>query len=82
MRPLPLCCSDDSQKCEWKIMNTEETQRKQNKEKKLQFENTILVPWIFLEPFAILLTFQNFVIITMSTLRPWTMHDVRFSSAD
>ena len=36
MFPLPLCCSGDSQKCEWKIMNTEETQKKNEKnEKKL-----------------------------------------------
>ena len=61
---------------------TQKKRRESKIRKKLQFENTILVPWIFLEPFAILATFQNLVIITMSTLRPWTMHDVRFSSAD
>ena len=28
MCPLPLCCSNGSQKCEWKIINTEGKQRK------------------------------------------------------
>ena len=46
--PLPLCCSNDSQKGEWKIMNTEETERKKTR-KKLQFENPILVSSIFVE---------------------------------
>ena len=30
---LSLCCSNDSQKCEWQIMNTEETERKKSQEK-------------------------------------------------
>ena len=30
MCPFPLCCSNESQKCELKIINTEETQRKKN----------------------------------------------------
>ena len=31
MCPLPLCCSDDKQKRELKIMNTEEKQREKKK---------------------------------------------------
>ena len=31
MWPLPPCCFDESQKCELKIMNTEETQKKKEK---------------------------------------------------
>ena len=27
---LPPCCSDDSQKCEWKIKNTEKNTEKNN----------------------------------------------------
>ena len=46
--PPPLCCSNDSQKCEWKIINTEQTERK-NTKKKVQFEKPMLVSWIFLE---------------------------------
>ena len=43
-----FCRFVDSQRCQWKIMNTVETKR--NKErKKLPFENTILISWIFLE---------------------------------
>ena len=30
---LPLCCPNDSQKCDWKVINTEKTQRKKRKEK-------------------------------------------------
>ena len=33
MCTLPLCCPNDSQKCELKIINTEKTQRKNRKEK-------------------------------------------------
>ena len=33
MCTLPPCCPNDSQKCEWKIINTELTQRKKRKEK-------------------------------------------------
>ena len=46
MCPLPICCYNDTQKCEWKIVNTEETQRKITR-KKLQFENTTYFSWIF-----------------------------------
>ena len=49
MCPLPLCCSNESQKCEWKIMNTEGTGKKTTTTKKLQFENPILVSCICLE---------------------------------
>ena len=28
MGPLPFCCSNDSQKCELKIMNAEEIEKK------------------------------------------------------
>ena len=40
--------SNDSQKCEWKVMNTEEAQRKKEG-KKVQIENAKLVSWILLE---------------------------------
>ena len=36
--PLPLCCSDNSEKCKLKIISTEEV---------LKFEFTILVSWVF-----------------------------------
>ena len=77
MCPFPLCCSNESQKCELKIINTEETQRKKN-------EKTLI--WIhdigFLNlrrniTFTILAT-QNFVLITLSNLRPSTTHEVHF----
>ena len=79
MCTLPLCCSSDNQKCEWKIINTEKTQRKKEK-KKLHFEISFLN---FLRniTFTTLPIFQNFIIF-LSTLRPWTMQDVLFSSAD
>ena len=41
MCPLPLHCSNDSQKYEWKIMNKEETQRKKRKEKTLIWKHEI-----------------------------------------
>ena len=79
MCTLPLCCSSDNHKCEWKIINTEKTQRKKEK-KKLHFEISFLN---FLRniTFTTLPIFQNFIIF-LSTLRPWTMQDVLFSSAD
>ena len=46
MFPLGLCGFNDNQKCQWKIRNTKETQRKKIR-KKIKFENTILVSWIF-----------------------------------
>ena len=49
MCTLPLCCPNDSQKWEWKIINTEKAQRKKKERRKLHFENTKLVSLIFLE---------------------------------
>ena len=79
MCPLPLCYSDDSQKCELKIMNTEETQRKKTMKKTLIWKHDIgFLNFRRNITFTILATFQNFIIITLSTPRPWTTHDVRF----
>ena len=45
MCTLPLCCSNDSQKCERKIINTEKKKKHREKKegKKLHFENAKLV---------------------------------------
>ena len=41
MSHLLLCCSDDSQKCEWKVINTEETQKKKTMKKTLIWKHDI-----------------------------------------
>ena len=82
MCTLPLCCPNDSQKCEWKIINTEKTQRKKRKEKTSFWKREIgflnFLRNITFTNFAI---FQTFIIF-LSTLRAWTTHDVHFLSAD
>ena len=58
-RPLQLCCSNGSQKCEWKNNEHRRNREKKKAKKKLQFENLILN---FLRniAFTILATFQIF----------------------
>ena len=76
MCPLPLCCSNYSQKCKWKI---EETQRKMTRKKTSIWKQDIaFLNFLINIAFAILATFQVLVLITLSTLRHWATHDVRW----
>ena len=85
--------------CEWKIMDTEETElernhreskretqkknRENNKEKiEIWKRNNSFLNILRNITFTILVTFQNFVIITLSILRPRTTHHLRFLNSD
>ena len=82
MCPLPPCCSNDNQKCKWKIMNKEERERKKSEEKASIWKHDVgLLNFLRNITFTILLTFQIFVIVNFWSLRR-TTHDVSFSSAD
>ena len=61
MCTLPLCCSNDSQKHEWKITNTEKKNREKKEGKKLHFENTRLVSHN-MHSSCDLLMFYNFLV--------------------
>ena len=63
-------------------MNTEEKQREKKKKTLIWICNSGFLNFHGNITFIILATFQNFVIITLSTLRPLTTHDVRFLIAD
>ena len=94
MWPLSLCCSNNSQKCEWKIVQeTQKTQietqiiqkkqRKMTRTKTSIWKHDIAFLNFFINiTFTTLVTFQILVLITLSTLRPWATSDVRFSSVD
>ena len=58
MCPLPLCCFNDGQKCKRKIVKetqttqiekqiTQKKHKEEQQEKKLRFESTILLSWVF-----------------------------------
>ena len=69
MCPLPLCCSNVSQKYKWKI---EKTQRKIKKKKTSLWKHDIaFLNFLINIAFTILATFQILVLIALSTLRPW-----------
>ena len=62
MCPLPLCCSDDTRKCEWKIMNNKKHRKKKTMKKTLIWKNNIVflnfhknITFTFLRPSKILL---------------------------
>ena len=93
MCPPPLCCSNDNQKCEWKIEETQkaeiETQLTQKKQRKLTRKKTSIckhdiafLNFLINIAFTILAAFQILVLVTLSILRPWATHDVQFSSAN
>ena len=80
---LLICCSNDSQRYEWKVMSTEQTQKNKRKEKTLIWKHDIgLLNFLRNITFTVLATFQTFATIFLSAFRPWTMHNVCFSSSD
>ena len=66
MCTLPFCCSNDSQKCEWKIINTEKKNRKKRRKKAWFWKHKIGF-FNFLRSIilTILPTFQSFIIFLL-----------------
>ena len=77
--PVPPCCSHESQKYDWKITNTEETEKK--KKGKSFYSKTDIGLLNFLRniTFKILATF--FCYNDLVKHQTWTSCDIRFSSA-
>ena len=91
MCPLPLSCSN-RRKWQRKIVKdtqTTQTETQITQKRKITRKETLI--WkheitffnvLVNITFTILATFQILLLITLSTLRPWTTHDVSFTSAD
>ena len=79
---LLLCDSNHSQMCKWKIMNTEETERKKSKEKTSIWKPNIgLLNFLRNKAFTVLATSQIFCYNYLVNRQTWTTYDVRFSTA-
>ena len=72
---LPLCCLNSSQKCEWKIIKTEKTQRKNKKEKTSFWKHEIgFLNFLRNITFTILGIFESFIIFLVNSE---TLNDAR-----
>ena len=62
--------------------NTDKTQKNNKKKTSIWKHDLAFLNFLINISFTILVTFKILVLITLSTLRPWAMHKIRFSSAD